>query len=95
MVVFDPSLKWRGKSSAVTPLAIFNLFKGRTMNKDQIKGRVDQAAGKVKQTAGKVVGNTRLQAEGTVEQVKGKVQAGLGDAKQATKDKMQKVAAKI
>ena len=73
----------------------FLTLEGRIMNKDQIKGRVDQATGKVKQTAGKVVGNHKLQAEGTVDQVKGKVQAGLGDAKQAAKDKMQKIAAKI
>lgn len=65
------------------------------MNKDQIKGRVDQAAGKVKQTAGKVVGNNKLRTEGALEQVKGKLQAGIGDARQAVKDKMQKTAAKI
>jgi uncharacterized protein YjbJ (UPF0337 family) len=71
------------------------LLKGRIMNKDQIKGRVEQASGKVKESAGKVVGNDRLQTEGMAEQVKGKVQAGFGDAKQHAKDKVQKVIDKI
>jgi uncharacterized protein YjbJ (UPF0337 family) len=76
-------------------LARIHITKGRTMNKDQVKGRVEQASGKVKEAAGKVVGNDRLQSQGQADQVKGKVQAGFGDTKQNVKDKAQKVVDKI
>jgi uncharacterized protein YjbJ (UPF0337 family) len=70
-------------------------IKGRTMNKDQVKGRVEQASGKVKEVTGKVVGNERLKTEGQAEQIKGKVQAGFGDAKQNVKDKAHKAVDKL
>ena len=74
---------------------LFLTFKGRIMNKDQIKGRVEQATGKVKEVAGKVVGNDRLETEGLAGQVKGKVQAGYGDAKENAKDKAKKAIDKL
>ncbi len=65
------------------------------MNKDQVKGRLDQAKGKVKEITGKVVNSDRIEAEGKADQMSGKVQAGYGDAKQAVKDKAQKIISKI
>ncbi len=65
------------------------------MNKDQVEGRLDQAKGKVKELAGKVIDNDRLEAKGKAEQLSGKVQAGLGDAKEAVKDKAKKVVDRI
>jgi len=57
----------------------------RTMNKDQVKGRVEQAKGKVKEIAGRAVGNPRVEAEGDVEQLAGKLQKTYGDAKSEAK----------
>ena len=53
-----------------------------SVNKDQVKGRVNEAEGKIKETAGKIVGNEKLEAKGTVQKVLGKAQAKYGDAKQ-------------
>ena len=74
---------------------LFLTFKGRKMNKDQIKGRVEQTTGKIKEAAGKVVGNDKLKTEGQTDQVKGKVQAGYGDAKENAKDKAKDLINKI
>lgn len=52
-----------------------------TMNKDQVKGRVEEATGKVKEIAGKVVGNKDLEREGVVQGLGGKAQAAVGDLK--------------
>jgi uncharacterized protein YjbJ (UPF0337 family) len=62
-----------------------NHFQERTMNKDQVKGRVEEAKGKIKEVAGKVVGNPNLEQKGKVEQAVGKVQAGYGDLKNAVR----------
>lgn len=61
------------------------------MNKDQVKGRVEQAKGMVKEVTGKVIGNDRLETEGKIDQAKGKVQSGYGDAKERTKDAIDKL----
>jgi uncharacterized protein YjbJ (UPF0337 family) len=61
------------------------------MNKDQVKGRAEAAKGKIKEAAGKVVGNDRLKGEGQVDQVAGKTQATYGDAKERTKDAIDKL----
>jgi uncharacterized protein YjbJ (UPF0337 family) len=61
------------------------------MNKDQVKGRVEQAKGAVKEATGKAVGNDRLEAEGKVDKASGKVQSGYGDAKEKTKDAIDKL----
>jgi len=67
----------------------------RTMNKNQITGRVDQLTGKVKEIAGKVVGNDKLEAEGKLEQAAGKVEAKYGDVKENAKDKAKSVIDKL
>jgi uncharacterized protein YjbJ (UPF0337 family) len=65
--------------------------KERTMNQDQVKGRVEEAKGKIKEAAGQVVGNERLESEGQVDQTAGKVQSGLGDAKEEVKKGIDKL----
>lgn len=61
-----------------------------SMNKDQVKGRVNQAEGKVKEVAGKLVGNETLEAKGKIQNVVGKAQAKFGDVKQDIKDAQKK-----
>jgi uncharacterized protein YjbJ (UPF0337 family) len=61
-----------------------------SMNRDQVKGRVNQAEGKVKEVAGKVVGNESLEAKGKIQNVVGKAQAKFGDVKQDVKDAKEK-----
>ena len=56
-----------------------------SMNKDQIKGRVNEAEGKIKEAAGRLVGNEKLEAKGKVQKVLGKAQAKFGDVKQDVK----------
>jgi len=57
-----------------------------SMNKDQVKGRVNEAKGKIKEAAGGLVGNERLKAKGKVQKTLGKAQAKYGDVKQDVKD---------
>jgi uncharacterized protein YjbJ (UPF0337 family) len=57
-----------------------------SMNRDQVKGRVNQAEGKVKEVAGKLVGNDNLEAKGKIQNVVGRAQAKFGDVKQDVKD---------
>lgn len=64
--------------------------RGVTMNKDQIKGRVEEAKGKVKEVAGEAVGNERLKNEGKLDKAAGKTQSGYGDAKENVKDAIDK-----
>jgi len=52
---------------------------------DKIKGATNEAIGKAKQGVGEAVGSDRLQGEGAVQAV--------GDAKQATKEAVNKAAA--
>ena len=59
---------------------------------DKIKGATNEAVGKAKQGIGEAVGSDRMQGEGAVQEVKGKGQQVLGDAKEATKDAVNKVA---
>ncbi len=67
---------------------MFNFAKGFTMNKDQVKGRVETVKGAIKEAAGNLVGNKSLESEGTVQQAVGKVQSTLGDAKSELKSKL-------
>jgi len=53
-----------------------------TINKDQVKGRVEEAKGAVKEVAGKLVGNETLEAKGNIQKNIGTVQSKLGDLKQ-------------
>jgi len=60
---------------------------------DKIKGVANEALGKAKQGLGQAVGSDRLQGEGAVQEIKGKGQKALGDAKDATKDAVNRAAA--
>jgi len=57
-----------------------------SINKDQVKGRVEEVKGKVKEVAGKLVGNETLEVKGKVQQIVGEAQATFGDIKQDLKD---------
>ena len=60
---------------------------------DKVKGATNEAIGKAKQGIGEAVGSDRMQGEGAIQEVKGKGQQTLGDAKDATKDAVNKTAA--
>ena len=60
---------------------------------DKIKGTANEAIGKAKQGIGEAVGSDKLQGEGAIQEMKGKGQKALGDAKEATKDAVDKAAA--
>ena len=60
---------------------------------DKIKGATNEAIGKAKQGVGEATGSDRLQGEGVIQEVKGKGQKALGDAKEATKEAIDKAAA--
>jgi len=57
----------------------------RTMNKDQVLGKVKQAAGKVKQSIGEALGNEKLANQGVVDQAKGAGMEMWGKARDAAK----------
>jgi len=59
---------------------------------DKIKGTANEAI-KAKQGIGEATGSDRLQGEGVIQEVKGKGQKAVGDAKEATKDAVNKAAA--
>jgi uncharacterized protein YjbJ (UPF0337 family) len=61
------------------------------MNKDQVKGAAKDVAGRVQEEAGKLTGNKEQQAKGLAKQVSGKIQKNFGDAKEATKDAIDKL----
>jgi uncharacterized protein YjbJ (UPF0337 family) len=60
---------------------------------DKIKGNANEAIGKAKQGIGEATGSDRLEGEGAIQEVKGKGQKAVGDAKDATKDAINKAAA--
>jgi uncharacterized protein YjbJ (UPF0337 family) len=57
-----------------------------SINKDQVKGRVEEANGTIKEATGKLVGDKTLEAKGNIQKNLGKVQAKFGDVKQDVKD---------
>jgi uncharacterized protein YjbJ (UPF0337 family) len=63
-----------------------------SMNKDQVKGRMNEAEGKIKEATGKLVGNEKLEAKGKVQKVLGKAQAKFGDVKKDVKDAVEDAA---
>jgi uncharacterized protein YjbJ (UPF0337 family) len=63
----------------------------RTMNKDQVKGRVDEAKGRIKEAAGDLTGNRQMQQEGKVDQAGGIVRKNVGDAKEEVKKGIDKL----
>jgi uncharacterized protein YjbJ (UPF0337 family) len=67
------------------------IFMGATT--DKVKGAANETIGKAKQGIGEATGSDRLQGEGAVQEVKGKGQKAMGDAKEATKDAVNRAAA--
>jgi uncharacterized protein YjbJ (UPF0337 family) len=59
---------------------------------DKIKGTTNETIGKAKQGIGEATGSDRLQGEGVVQEVKGKAQKAMGDAKEASKEALDKAA---
>lgn len=57
-----------------------------TINKDQVKGRIEEAKGAAKETTGKVLDDKGMEIEGNVQKNLGKAQAGYGDLKKDIKD---------
>jgi uncharacterized protein YjbJ (UPF0337 family) len=57
-----------------------------SVNKDQVRGRVEEVKGSIKEAAGKVVGDKTLEAKGNIQKNLGKVQGKFGDVKQDVKD---------
>ena len=60
---------------------------------DKVKGATNEAIGKAKQGIGEATGSDRLQGEGAIQEAKGKGRRTLGDAKEATKDAVNRAAA--
>ena len=60
---------------------------------DKIKGVTNEAIGKAKQGIGEATGSERLEGEGVIQELKGKGQKAVGDAKEATRDAVNKAAA--
>jgi uncharacterized protein YjbJ (UPF0337 family) len=52
-----------------------------TINKDQVKGRINEVKGKIKEVAGNIVGNETLEAKGVIQKRAGEAQAKFGDVK--------------
>jgi uncharacterized protein YjbJ (UPF0337 family) len=61
---------------------------------DKVKGTANEAMGKAKQKIGEATGSERLEGEGAIQEVKGKGQKAVGDAKDMTKDAINRAAAK-
>ena len=57
-----------------------------SINKDQVKGRIEETKGSIKEATGKLVGDERLETKGNIQKNLGKVQEKLGDIKQNVKD---------
>lgn len=56
-----------------------------SMNKDQVRGRVEEVKGSVKEAAGKAIGDKALEAKGNLQKNLGKVQGKFGDIKNSQK----------
>jgi uncharacterized protein YjbJ (UPF0337 family) len=57
-----------------------------SINKDQVKGRLEEVKGTIKEATGKLVGDKTLEAKGNIQKNLGKVQAKFGDVKQDVKE---------
>jgi uncharacterized protein YjbJ (UPF0337 family) len=53
-----------------------------SINKDQVKGRVEEAKGTVKEVIGRVFGNKSLEMKGNIQKNVGTVQTAVGNAKE-------------
>ena len=60
---------------------------------DKIKGTANEAIGKAKQEIGEATGSDHMKGEGVIQEVKGKGQKAMGDAKDATKEAIDRAAA--
>jgi uncharacterized protein YjbJ (UPF0337 family) len=69
--------------------ATFAATRRRTVNKDQVVGKVKQAVGKVKQNVGETLGNEKLANQGVVDQAQGAAKETWGNAKDAAKEVQQ------
>jgi uncharacterized protein YjbJ (UPF0337 family) len=58
----------------------------KTMNKDQVKGRIKEAKGEAKIVTGRVTGNEALTEEGKIDRAAGKIQTMYGDLKKDLED---------
>jgi uncharacterized protein YjbJ (UPF0337 family) len=57
------------------------------MNKHQVKGMTNRATGEIKQQVGRLAGDSSTVARGEAREAKGRLQQGLGDAKEAVRNK--------
>jgi uncharacterized protein YjbJ (UPF0337 family) len=57
------------------------------MNKDQAKGHMKDMMGKARQKIGSMTGNRSEQAKGVANRAEGKVQKGVGDLKNAGRNR--------
>ena len=57
---------------------------------DKIKGYANEAAGAAKKVAGKAIDDDKMRAEGAAQEVAGKAQVGVGKAKDAVKNVVDK-----
>ena len=57
------------------------------MNKDQAKGHVKDMVGKARQKIGSITGNRSEQAKGMANRAEGKLQKGVGDLKNAGRNR--------
>ena len=61
-----------------------------SINKDQVKGRVEEVKGTIQEVAGRIVGNHTEEAKGIVRKNVGAAQAKLGDLKKDIDDSTKK-----
>jgi uncharacterized protein YjbJ (UPF0337 family) len=82
-------------SKAISPYfhaqknAAFAATRRKTVNKDQVSGKVEQAVGKVKQSVGETLGNEKLANQGVADQAKGATKEAWGNAKDAVREVQQ------
>ncbi len=65
------------------------------MDKDTLKGKGKDIAGRVERQVGEWTDREDLQAEGAGRQIEGKVQKGVGRAKEAGREAMNKIEREI
>ena len=70
----------RGEDKTLRPIGDIHPLEN-SMNKDQVKGRVEEVKGKVKKVTGQITGDKTLENKGKVEEIAGKAQARYGDVK--------------
>jgi uncharacterized protein YjbJ (UPF0337 family) len=60
------------------------------VDRDVVEGKLKQAEGKVQDASADVTGNTEDDLKGKSKQVEGKIQEGVGHAKDAVRDALNK-----